>query len=253
MAFRRTIAFLATATVLLIWGAAPAWAAPSVTVAPATDLVDRQVVEVTAFGFPPDTFVAAIMCEPDPATLSDCDVDPIAPGNADGGGRFSTTLPVRRFIETNAGVTDCATAPGACVLVVGTPDLSQVAAAPLTFDPDAPALPPFRLTATVDGRATVDRTTGWAFVTITLSCNRGGTAFVGAQLVQTSTRRVTTGTTFIQVPCPEDPGPVVLSFEPERGAFSGGDAHLRASAEAFTADERGAVDISTVVHVVRSK
>jgi hypothetical protein len=40
------------AVVVLGWGAVPAWAAPSISVDPSTDLADRQVVGVTGTGYP---------------------------------------------------------------------------------------------------------------------------------------------------------------------------------------------------------
>ena len=48
--------------------------APSVVVAPSTDLVDEQTVSVEASGFPATTTLAVLECEAGASTSNECDI-----------------------------------------------------------------------------------------------------------------------------------------------------------------------------------
>ena len=56
-------ALLGVAVVLLLWGAAPAWAVARVTIDPARDVVDGQVVEVSGTGYAPNFSYGMVLCE----------------------------------------------------------------------------------------------------------------------------------------------------------------------------------------------
>jgi hypothetical protein len=114
---------------------------PTVTVEPATGLVDDREVTVRGGGWPADTLVRISQC---PAAGGDplCDLFGVA--NVEPDGSFATTLHVRAHI----GDTDCRVAPGTClVYVVDT--ASTTVTAPLAFTPPPPPGDPVRGTATV--------------------------------------------------------------------------------------------------------
>jgi Neocarzinostatin family len=72
-AFRVCGLFIVIAAVLL--AAAPAGAAPALTVTPSTGLTDGQVVNVRVAGFDPELDVAltVVQCNPNPRSIEDCD------------------------------------------------------------------------------------------------------------------------------------------------------------------------------------
>jgi hypothetical protein len=247
---------IGAAVVVLIWGAAPAWAAPSISVDPSTDLADRQVVDVTGTGYPPDSEVGVgvVMCEPDPASFSDCDLDNFRTPGTSSSGSFSTTFDVRRHIQTDGGTRDCASAPGACVLLAASPGFDLRATAPLSFDPSAPPVPAFAMTAAFADRATIDRRSGAAFLTATVACNRAGFFSINVELVQSTGGRSTRASFSATDACGPVGTAVLLTFEPRSGAYAGGDALLLGSASATSLDGASAGQgVSTVVAVVRSK
>jgi Neocarzinostatin family len=251
----RAGALVGVAVVLLIWGAAPAWAAPTISVTPSTDLVDDEVVTVSGTGYEPDTQVGLAVCEADPLSLADCDLDNIRVPRTDGGGAFETTFPVRRHIDTDDGITDCAGAPGACVLGNGPPELGpDFAAVPLSFDPDVPGIPPLRMTAVVSDRAAIDRRTGQAAVLVTVTCNQAAVVDVVGVLEQSSPRGITRSASTSELgPCDEQGRKVLLRLQPTSGRFSGGDADFEGNATASSS--RGVVfqGFEVVVYVVHSK
>jgi len=256
VAARRALGLAAAAVVVLVWGASPAWAARTISVDPSTDLVDRQVVTVSGTGYQSNTQVGLAVCEADPLSLGDCDLDNIRIPTTDGSGAFETTFPVRRYIRTNDGTTDCAVAPGACVLGNGPPELGpDFAAAPLSFDPDVPGLPPLEVTVTSADRATIDRRSGVAYLVVEVRCNRPDAGvLVEGELVQSSARGTTRSSSSVQGPCRQAGNGVLLTFAPDGRRFSGGDATLEASVIGLTEDGDVVVQsFDTVVYVVRSK
>lgn len=117
---------------------------PTVQVDPDTDLVDRQVVHVTASGFRPEEPVVIGQC---PAGATDpteeCGGE-IAFAQADDQGEVSEDVTVRAVFRTYFGSgsaeTDCRTT--ACeVAVAAGDDYRRFGTAPVGFDPDAPVRP----------------------------------------------------------------------------------------------------------------
>jgi hypothetical protein len=126
--------------------ASPASAAVVVKVDPSTGLADGQPVTVTGSGFKPNISVGSAECSAAVSTsrnTSDCDLSTSRTGNSDGSGGASFVLRLKRTIQTQNGTVDCATAASPCV--VGMADLSDFTTSSgmtITFDPNAPPLPP---------------------------------------------------------------------------------------------------------------
>jgi Neocarzinostatin family len=238
MTARRTIGLLATATVVLIWGASPAWAAPGLTVDPATDLVDEQVVTVSGSGFDRGFPVPIAMCVAGARSGDDCDFDVLRSADPDANGGFVATFPVRRYIDPGGGaIVDCAGAAGRCVLGAGRGLFfdDELATAPLSFDPDVPGVPPLRISADPPDRAVLDRRTGHVTVSVTVTCNQDASAFVEGILEQSSPRGITRSSYVVaEAPCDERGREVLLRLEPTSGRFSAGDADFEAVVTAST-------------------
>ncbi|MEQ8841599.1 MAG: hypothetical protein RIB98_11505 [Acidimicrobiales bacterium] len=126
------------------------------------DLVDRQIVHIDGFLFEANRSFGIVQCSgvafslPDtPSGVDACDLSTVAFGSTDGTGSLSTDLRVRRIITTpDAGEVDCAEPDAACVIaggVLGADGMSttEAAYASITFDPDAPPVPPPTLTIDV--------------------------------------------------------------------------------------------------------
>lgn len=125
------------AEVPLDFGNAPL---PTVTVDPAVDLVDGQVVAVRGTGWPPGT-LGISQC---PAAGGTPPCGGFVLANAQSDGSFATTLHVHAHI----GDTDCRAAPATCLVYVTDVNLSSVAA-PLDFAPAPPPGDPVRGTVSV--------------------------------------------------------------------------------------------------------
>ena len=137
------------------WIAAPGGevrgAAGSYTVTPDTDLDYTEVVTVDATGYAPNTVFGFLQCVAGATDIGECASATLRIGSTDGTGAFSGTTTVRRNLVTASGTTDCATAPGTCVIGAG-PSLAEALANPhpLAFDPSAPVPPPPSIAATPD-------------------------------------------------------------------------------------------------------
>ena len=125
---------------------------PVVTATPDTDLIDAQMVAVDGTGFRVSASYYPIeirQCVTGATDYDDChssqyqDYNPVQPD-----GSWHGSVRVHGIIATDGGDTvDCRTTPTACELLVGTfyPSLDTVAV-PISFDPDAPAVPPASIT-----------------------------------------------------------------------------------------------------------
>ncbi len=140
---------------------------PTVTVDPATDLVDGQVVNVTGGNLRPDEFLTLAQC---PAGATDLyeRCQNFFGLEADAGGNFEQDYQVEALLETyyyaegspegtpRPEPVDCRVE--ACELVaVANDDIDRVGRAALSFDPDAPLRPDLVITVTphqdlVDGQ-----------------------------------------------------------------------------------------------------
>lgn len=125
---------------------------PVVTATPDTDLIDAQIVAVDGTGFRVSASYYPIeirQCVAGATDDEDChssqalDYNPVQPD-----GSWHGSIRVHGIIATDGGDTvDCRTTPTTCELLVGTfyPSVDAVAV-PISFDPDAPALPPASIT-----------------------------------------------------------------------------------------------------------
>ena len=144
MKTRRRALAAAVAAVALMWqGPVPTAGAqtepgPTITVTPATDLVDGQVVEVTGTGYAPLRSVWLAQCPTGMTDLNQivqyCGQMPAAVPDAFG--EFSVSAAVMRQIPAR----DCSTSPGICsIVVIDLSVLSVVAEAPIDIT-DGPTL-----------------------------------------------------------------------------------------------------------------
>jgi hypothetical protein len=124
---------------------------PSISASPGTGLRDNQDVNVVLRGFAPAEPVTVIECAADAinegGNTSYCDYTTSQTTSPAGTGATSTTTHVHRAIAGQAGLVDCATKPGACVLLAiengyygGSVVVSPTV--PANATPTASALPP---------------------------------------------------------------------------------------------------------------
>lgn len=138
------------------------------TVAPATGLVDAQIVDLTVTGLLPRTGVVLQQCVGADPQLEDCEEWPLEPVDpiyeADVSGRYETRVRVRTIVQ-HGGRADCRTT--ACSLRA-TDDEGRSTLAALVFDPGAALAPRATASATpsigLQGRQTV-HLTGAGFFT----------------------------------------------------------------------------------------
>lgn len=235
---------------LLFVDAAPASAAAGIVVTPSTDLLDGQSVQVSGTGYTPNTFIGVAMCEPGATSTSGCDLSPLVTLTTDATGSFTTTTTVRRIISTSNANTDCASAPGACVMAAGTPDLSQSATAPLSFDPNGPFIPPLDMTFALGARASIDPKTNKVTLSGTVTCSRPASAYVYGELLQSTNEGVADGFFSGSVLC-DDKARVVVAPVETTGvtAFKSGQAIAKGYAYAYDAGDYVQRSFSVVVKV----
>jgi dienelactone hydrolase len=122
---------------------------PTVTVTPATDLVDGQTVTVAGRGFPADTFgfVELFLCGP-PSAGRPCDF--LTEVDHPAGGNFSQQVELDAQVFGDGQPVDCRDAATPCELVAspGSPTSVRAARAPLAFRPGGPLRPGPALTVT---------------------------------------------------------------------------------------------------------
>ncbi|HEX4822285.1 MAG TPA: neocarzinostatin apoprotein domain-containing protein [Acidimicrobiales bacterium] len=141
---------MAMTVVLVVAAATRADAAVVVTVDPSTGLADGQPVTITGTGFAPGASVGAAECGPavgQSRSTNDCDLSNAPIVQADSNGTAVLHLRARATITTtNSGAIDCVTTTQPCVIGMGdTSDLTnpdKTGGAPITFDPNAPPVPP---------------------------------------------------------------------------------------------------------------
>lgn len=144
--------------------------ATTVSVAPATDLVDGQVVQVHGEGVPVDTPLAIVQCRTSATAAAGCLVRSFN-AETDEDGRVDVPFTIRGVLPLYDGDVDCRL-PDACVVAIlgfdrDGEELVELARAPVHLDPDAPLAPPPAVTAAptdnlVDGQAV--RVDGTGFV-----------------------------------------------------------------------------------------
>lgn len=115
---------------------APVPTEPTATADPASGLLDRDEVHVWGGGFGPEAPLMVAQCpagaDPESCTIRTGDM-------TDLDGLFGANLGVRRVVTDGGATLDCASAEGACEIVVfDTDDTAQLVRVPVSFDPDGP-------------------------------------------------------------------------------------------------------------------
>lgn len=144
------VGVLALSSVFVVVAATRADAAVVVTVDPSTGLADGQPVTITGSGFTPGASVGAAQCSAlsgQSRSTNDCDITNAPITQADSSGTAVLHLRARAHITTpNSGDVDCVNAVDPCVMGMGDiNDLQnpeKVGGAAITFDPNAPPVPP---------------------------------------------------------------------------------------------------------------
>ncbi|HEX8804696.1 MAG TPA: neocarzinostatin apoprotein domain-containing protein [Acidimicrobiales bacterium] len=108
---------------------------PAVSVAPSTGLTDGQVVTVIGSGYSPSSTVGIVQCRAGASAIDQCDGRTADSFSTDAAGRYTRSMTVYARVTDAHGVsTDCASAPGACIVAsVYVHGFQGLATAPLTF------------------------------------------------------------------------------------------------------------------------
>jgi hypothetical protein len=101
---------------------------------------------VAGSGFSGNESVAIVECSPTATGQADCDLTTLSYVTTDSNGAFSAQTAVRRIINVNRGIVDCA-APAGCILGAGNLSLTETAGTKIFFDPTKPPVVP-KVTAT---------------------------------------------------------------------------------------------------------
>jgi hypothetical protein len=231
------------------WGATAVGAAePMVVVDPSTDLVDRQMVTVTAEGFSPLTTFGAAQCDataPPGSGIAACDLSTSRTTTTNDDGAAQITLPVRRIITVQEREIDCALEP--CVLgaatISGTTPIEAVTA-PISFDPTVPPVPRLSLDVTVED-------VSGSAVEGTVTCNREAEAFVELVVRQERGGRTASayGYTGEPIACTTTPTAWTAVLGEGVGRLTGGQATYEAYAYAYDGFEDASAAATGQVHV----
>jgi hypothetical protein len=115
----------------------------TLTVTPATNLRDHQLVKLVGGGVPPASLVTIVQCAPGPPSALSCDLSTLGETFGGPAGGFYLSYPVHRLLllgGVGGQTVDCATVAGHCQLVAGNPNASSAppAVASLTFAKGVP-------------------------------------------------------------------------------------------------------------------
>jgi acetyl esterase/lipase len=164
---RRVVAIAGVLAATALTGVAPAGAGsenarataqapgPTITVDPASGLVDGDIVAVSGAGFVSGTWIDVAQCPAGAPSFESCALGNSSSAIVDAAGVFSVEVTLDARPALDGDTVDCRTA-GACVMGATT-DWSNLVTAPLGFAPDGPLLPPPTLQVTpsdglVDGQ-----------------------------------------------------------------------------------------------------
>jgi Neocarzinostatin family len=246
---RRLGVLLVAATVMVLFGAAPAWAAPTVSASPSTDLVHGQTVTVSGSGYSAGTSLAVLQCVAGGTNVFDfCDIGGFVSVTTDSNGAFSTSFTVLRVFDTSQGETDCAAAPGTCLIAVSPFATTYVASTPLSFDPNGPL--PVTLQITVEGLSAAVRDNE-VLLQGTVTCTAPADVFIEGRLRQVVQRFFINASFSTSVEC-DGETPFAVVFEGENGVIKKGDAQLELTASGFSVDDDDQFTLDTTIRV-RSK
>ena len=212
--------------------AAPAGAAPLVSVTPNAALADGQPVSVSASGYTANAGVAVIECTAGAISQNDCDLSTLLFVNADGSGNVSTSYNVFRqiFTASNPAGLDCA--PSNCVLAVANiADQTEAASTPLNFDASVPLPPTLQISATIAPTGSFDKA-GNVTISGTITCNLPADVTLDAFATQRAGRSLFHAEGFGDVFC-DGPTPYSLTLSPYDGIFRGGSTTVSLNFDSF--------------------
>jgi hypothetical protein len=245
----RIIVVGALAAALVGVAAAPASAAPAVSVTPNINLVDAQQVSVSASGFAANASIAVIECTTGAVSQDDCDLSTLLFTNADPSGNVLTNYNVFRVIKPASTPVALDCAPSNCVLAVADiNDQTQAASTPLLFDASIPPPPILQITATVAPSGRFDHA-GDVTITGTLTCNLSADVSLDAFASQRVGRTIFTAQGFADAPC-DGTVPFTLTLNPFNGIFRGGSIDVQLNFDAFFGNRNvsGTVNATVQLH-----
>jgi hypothetical protein len=165
-----------------------AGADPAASISPSTDLVDQQRVRVRASGFPippAENRISILQCAAEAIDVTGCGDFTVINVTTDDRGAASAWYRASRVLFTPAfGQVDCAQAVHRCVIVVASPNGSQIVAVPVSFDATVPPLPPVAIDARLASSVTLRPRTGTAVIRGSVTCTSPTTLRVIGSLHQ---------------------------------------------------------------------
>ena len=115
---------------------------PSITIDPATGVVDGQLITVTGENFPRRNSTNVLQCRTGAVGLQGCDFTTIGYALVNPDGTFTFALRVKRYIDVDSGRVDCAVV-GACMIGAGSlPHGNPSTNTPILFTTNPPSTPP---------------------------------------------------------------------------------------------------------------
>jgi hypothetical protein len=243
---RRLLPLSAAVVVMVVMGAAPAWAAPTVAADPSTDLVSGQTIQVSGSGYSANTSLAILQCAAGANDVfANCSIGGFVSVTTNASGSFSRAFTVTRALSLGGRTVNCAASPGACIIAVSPFASTYVASTPLSFDPNAPIL---TITVT-DVRATVRDNS--VLLQGVVHCTLPSQVFIEGRLRQVVRRFFINGFFETSVVC-DDEQPFSVVFEGTNGVIKKGDADLDLSASGSAGLEFDDFTLDTTIRV-RSK
>jgi Neocarzinostatin family len=204
--------------------AASAGTTPTVQAQPSTGVADGQVITVTGSGFSANATIALIECQTGATSEAGCDLATLSSTTASSAGGFSSPYIASRYLHLSSTV-DCAIS-GACSLAAANyNNYNEAASTSLSFNPKAPSPPALALSGSLAKTGTVDRRTGVATLSGTVTCNRPVMASVYGELSQTYHRFIFTSYFSLSVLCTSS-NRWSVAVQPTNGLFGRGKASV---------------------------
>jgi hypothetical protein len=218
---------LAVAPPLTAGAAGPSVA--TLTASPDSDLIDHQAVTVTASGYSPHHSLDLVQCVQDRG----CDFSNLQVHDSGDSGGYTATFFVRRQLNLDGLVVDCADAQDCILVSVDITDESAGAQTSIAFDPNAPIPPPLHFRFAVDptGHVRVDK--GVARISGTAHCNQDVEISAYLSLTQIWHRQIFQSFSYADVLCTGESSFTAV-FRPQNGLFGAGSATVHIDAYGST-------------------
>jgi hypothetical protein len=174
-----------------------------------------------------------------------CDIGGFVSVTTNSSGAFSTPFTVRRVFDTSQGETDCAAAPGRCLIAVSPFATTYVASTPLSFDPNGPL--PVTLQITVEGLSAAVRDNE-VLLQGTVTCTAPADVFIEGRLRQVVQRFFIDAPFSTSLEC-DGATPFTVFFEGQNGVIKKGSAELELNAFGSSPDGDDAVELDTTIQI----